>query len=186
MTPIELLSERLRLRPFRPSDLPAVQEYAGDPEVVRYLRWGPNDPEETRRFVVRASRNARNPASRELDLAIVERATGTLCGGAAIHRRAPGRIEIGYVLSRPAWGRGYATETVRALLDFLARKAPESEVFGLVAPGNDASARVLLRCGFERAADAGPYREWMTGLCSTAGAYRRRVCDSLRARAAGA
>ena len=39
---------RLVLREFRDSDLADIEEYAGDPEVVRYLPWGPNTLEQTR------------------------------------------------------------------------------------------------------------------------------------------
>ncbi len=180
VAPVALGTERLFLRPFRLSDLVDVQVWAGDPEVTRFLRWGPNDPGETRRFLVRAVKNAATEEAKDLDLAIVERASGRVRGGAAIHRRAPGRVEIGYVFARPAWGRGYATETVHALLEFLGRVCPDGEVFGLVVPGNDASARVLERCGFRRTGDTAPYRPWMEGLCSTARVYRLRLRGSLR------
>ncbi len=176
---IELVSDRLLLRPFRPSDLAEVHLYAGDPEVVRYLRWGPNDPGETRRFVMRAARNAFDSRSGDIDLAIVERATDRVRGGAAIHWRAVGRVEIGYVLARAAWGFGYATETVRTLLAFLEREAPGYEVFGLVVSGNEGSVRVLERCGFRQTPEDAAYREWMVGLCASARVYRTRLRGTL-------
>src|SRR3954469_19903406 len=38
-----LETARLRLREIGPADIPAIHEYAADPEVVRYMQWGPND-----------------------------------------------------------------------------------------------------------------------------------------------
>ena len=44
--PIE--TERLLLREFRVGDEHDIQEYAGDPEVVKFMEWGPNDPATTK------------------------------------------------------------------------------------------------------------------------------------------
>ncbi len=52
MTSLE--TARLVLREFRERDWQAVHEYASDPEVVRYVEWGPNTETETRSFVRRA------------------------------------------------------------------------------------------------------------------------------------
>lgn len=60
--PIE--TERLILRDFLPEDGEQVQTYARDPEVVRYLDWGPNTPEETRAFIDRAIRSSRDQPRR--------------------------------------------------------------------------------------------------------------------------
>jgi len=44
-------TERLTLREFTIGDVPAVQRYAADPLVTRYMIWGPNKLEETEQFV---------------------------------------------------------------------------------------------------------------------------------------
>ncbi len=169
--PIE--SERLLLRLFRLSDLPDVQEYAADPQVTRFLRWGPNREEETLAFLRGAIRRGRAPGSNHFDLAVVERSSGRVCGGLGIHARAPQRVEVGYVLARGAWGRGYATEAVRAALPFAASGLGAHEVFALVLPENAASVRVLTRCGFRAASDPAAYDAWRSGICATARVYRR-------------
>ena len=172
---LPLRSPRLVLRPFRESDFTDVHEYASDPEVTRHLRWGPNDASETLEFLRRAIRRTRYPDAAGLDLAVVRRERVRVVGSLSLERRRAGLVEIGYCLARPVWGLGYATEAVRsALLLAEARFAP-AEIFGLVAPGNAASERVLLRCGFELARDPSPYAEWMDGICSSAHAFRRSL-----------
>jgi ribosomal-protein-alanine N-acetyltransferase len=52
-------------------------------------------------------------------------------------------IEVGYLLARPYWGRGLATEGARLALDFGFTTLGIEEIVGIVHPENGASARVL-------------------------------------------
>lgn len=151
-----------------------MQEYAADPEVTRHLRWGPNTRAETLRFLRRAMEAAGASPARQLDLAVVERQSRRVRGGLGLHERAPGRVEIGYCLARAVWGLGYASEAVESAVRFAAGQFESAELFGLVAPENVVSGRVLVKNGFERAVDLAPYAPWMNGLCSTALVFRRR------------
>lgn len=45
-----VLTKRLMLRDFEETDWKPVQDYASDPEVVRYVDFGPNSEEESRIF----------------------------------------------------------------------------------------------------------------------------------------
>jgi len=49
-----IVTKRLVLRDFEKADWRAVQDYASDPEVVRYVDFGPNTEEESRNFIQRA------------------------------------------------------------------------------------------------------------------------------------
>ncbi|GGN35151.1 RimJ/RimL family protein N-acetyltransferase [Actinoplanes campanulatus] len=141
----ELWTPRLHLRPFRLEDVPAVHSYAGDPEVVRYMDWGPNSPADTENFVSSAVR----PPDGVHPFA-VER-SGTLIGAvelrvtAAAHRRG----EFGYVLARSAWGQGYATEAAAAVLAYAFEQAELHRVAATCDPANIASRRVLEKIGME-------------------------------------
>jgi RimJ/RimL family protein N-acetyltransferase len=57
-------------------------------------------------------------------------------------------IEIGYFLKRSAWGRGYATEVCKRLLQFAFQDVSLDEVVASVEEGNVASQHVLVKSGF--------------------------------------
>ena len=57
-------------------------------------------------------------------------------------------IEVGYMIRRSAWGRGYATEACRRLLAFVFEETPLKAVVATITPGNTASRNVLLKTGF--------------------------------------
>ncbi len=143
---------RLVLRELHDDGAPAVHAYASDAEVVRYLDWGPNTPEDTARFLT-AARAARDAVPRTAyHLAIVLRTTGHLIGGCRIEIRnaASGAGDLGYVLGRPHWGQGYATEAIRALVSFGFESLAFHRIWATCDARNAASARVLEKLGMKR------------------------------------
>jgi RimJ/RimL family protein N-acetyltransferase len=85
-------------------------------------------------------------------LAIVLRATDRLIGGCRIEIRNAASVsgDIGYVLASDAWGRGYATEATRALLDFGFQGLALHRIWATCDVENRASARVLEKIGMEQ------------------------------------
>ncbi|MFK4145835.1 GNAT family N-acetyltransferase [Streptomyces sp. NPDC004065] len=87
---------------------------------------------------------------------LVRREDGRAVGGIGFHGPpgADGRAEIGYDLTEPARGHGYATEAVRALSAWAATRE-DVRLFATVEPDNGPSRRVLTRAGFVQSGDAG-------------------------------
>jgi ribosomal-protein-alanine N-acetyltransferase len=56
-------------------------------------------------------------------------------------------IEIGYILKRSAWGKGYATEVTKRLLKFAFEETPLEEIVAVTDPEHTASRSVLEKCG---------------------------------------
>ena len=78
-----------------------------------------------------------------------------------------GDLEIGYGLNPEHWGRGYATEALRALLPHWRASPGVRRVSAATSVSNVASARVLEKCGFVRVGedwseDDGPLLLWAT------------------------
>jgi ribosomal-protein-alanine N-acetyltransferase len=165
MPTIALLTERLLLRDFVEADWRAVHLYGSDPDVVRFMPWGPNSEEDTKAFVARAlSAQADSPRTKH-ELAVVLREEGRLIGGCGIRVSGPAdrRADMGYCLHSGFWGKGYATEVAEALLAFGFDRLALHRIIATCDVGNAASARVLEKVGMRREAY---FREdsWIRGV----------------------
>ena len=149
VVPRALESARLVLRPLVPDDAEALFAVFGDAEAMAYWSCRPHATVEATRAMVQALYDAcaRGAA---FHWTVVRREDGAVIGKAAISSwQGPNRRgDISYILAPAAWGRGFATEAVRLMLDF------GFDVLGLhsieagVTPGNDSSAHVLRKLGF--------------------------------------
>ena len=100
---------------------------------------------------------ARVKASRSADpwthgFAVVQRASGTVVGMCAYKGppNAAAAVEIAYGINPEYQGRGYATEVARALVAFAFASGQVRLVCAHTRPEENASTRVLTKCGFER------------------------------------
>ncbi|HEY7498334.1 MAG TPA: GNAT family N-acetyltransferase [Vicinamibacterales bacterium] len=140
---------RLLLSPPEPGDAAAIfQRYASDPEVTRFLGWPRHRSiDETHAFVsFSADHWNRWPAGPYL---IWSRATGQLLGGTGFTFESPDHVVTGYVLAKDAWGQGFATEALTAVVR-IARDIRVARLTAFCHPDHRASQRVLEKCGFVR------------------------------------
>ena len=144
-------TERLVLRDFEESDWKSIHDYASDQEVVRYMDWGPNTAEETMNFIKRAAARREEKPRRSYDLAVILASQNALIGACGIYVSNPEGREgfIGYVFNRNFWGRGYATEAAKTLLEFGFSQLNLHRIFATCDPMNIASARVLEKIGMQ-------------------------------------
>ena len=73
--------------------------------------------------------------------------TGRLIGIISCFDEKDGSCEIGYGIGSGYWNRGYATEAVHRFLDYLFREKRLKTVYASFFTGNDASRRVMEKCG---------------------------------------
>jgi [ribosomal protein S5]-alanine N-acetyltransferase len=146
---LPLLTERLELRVFEPSDLDALHAVNGDPEVTRFMKPYPT-VEHTRRALDVHVREAR--AGRPAFWAVIERSSGDLIGdaGVGLVDGIGPEFELGYALGTQWWGRGYATEAARAVRDYALGELALPEMLALVRPDNMASIKIVEKLGMER------------------------------------
>jgi len=146
---LPLVTERLELRAFEPSDLEALHAVNGNPEVTRYMK-AYLTIEHTRRTLDIHVREARagNPAF----WAVIERASGELIGdaGVGLIDGVGPEYELGYALGTRWWGRGYATEAATVVRDYALGELALPELLALVRPDNAASIHVVEKIGMER------------------------------------
>ncbi len=143
---------RLLLRDFEPQDLAAVRDYALDPRVVAsVLHEIRTEQELTAHFSGVLNARAFRPR-RAFELAVVVRRTGKVVGTCELARMSGSAAEIGYMLARRYWGRGYATEIAIALRDAAFTQLNVARLRALVADDNEASRKVLVKAGLHWAA----------------------------------
>src|SRR5262249_54999274 len=138
---------RLVLRKPTPTDAEAIFErYSSDTEVTKYLGWPRHQSiEQTRQFLAFSEAEwGRWPAGPYL---IESRDDRKLLGSTGLAFETPTVAITGYVLARDAWGRGYATEALTAIVTS-ASVLGVRRLYALCHPANRASIRVLEKCGF--------------------------------------
>lgn len=86
------------------------------------------------------------PGRKDL-FAIRLKETGRLIGIILYSDEREDSCEIGYGLGSSFWGRGYATEAVRCFLEYLFREKGFRTVYASFFTGNEASRRVMEKCG---------------------------------------
>ena len=145
---------RLYLREFHPTDEDDVHAYASDPDVVRLMIWGPNTPELTRAFLARTLAEQKEWPRNSVGLAIELKEERRVIGSIGLRiKDEPNRTaDIGYVLARRYWGRGYMSEAARAILDAAFRRAGLHRVWATCDTRNGASYRVMEKIGMRREA----------------------------------
>jgi RimJ/RimL family protein N-acetyltransferase len=142
-----LLTERLRLRPFRRSDIDDYAALNADPEVVRYLGGG-GTWDRGRSWRHLAFLIGHWHLGGTGMWALEHRETGAFMGlaGFADPEGWPG-FELAWTLARRWWGHGYATEAARAALDHAFNVWRKDRVISMIHPENHASIRVAERLG---------------------------------------
>lgn len=145
--PERIQTPRLILRRPVADDAVAIyRRYASDPEVTRFLGWPRHATEDDTRGFIAFSDHAwaTTPCGPYL---IEARATRTLLGSAGFVFESARIASVGYLLASDAWGQGFATEVLRALVD-LAQGIGISRLHAYCHPDNTATHRVLEKCGF--------------------------------------
>lgn len=162
---------RLILRKTQPSDAAALFAIHADPEVMRYF----SEPPWTDRERA-VSKIAEDTAAFEREeffrFAIELTATGEYLGNCtlfSVHRQNR-RAEIGYVLGRQHWGKGYMQEALDALLEFAFIERDLNRLEADIDPLNKGSASALERQGFKQEGFL-PERWIVGGLVSDSALY---------------
>lgn len=143
-----LATERLLLRPLRAEDAAQVAQLAGDFRIAEMTRSIPHPypPELAQRWIEQCAQD--RVAGSAACFAIVERAGGELIGSIALKDIARGEAEVGYWIGVPHWGRGYASEACRALVEFAFAGLHLRRLHASHLTRNPQSGRVLRKAGF--------------------------------------
>ena len=144
------------LRRWKPEDAAPFAVINADAGVMRFIGVGrPLTREESDELLARIERHWDKHG---FGLWAAEERGGGLIGfaGLAIPSFLPSvlpAVEVGWRLSRSAWGRGLATEAGRASLSHAWEVLGLEQVLSIIDPGNTASMRVARKLGMRRGVD---------------------------------
>jgi RimJ/RimL family protein N-acetyltransferase len=144
-----LLTQRLVLRRSRPEDAEQISDYRSDPEVHRTQGWERTDPDGVRADIEEMAHRAPGEPGGWVQFSVEEREGGRLVGDVGISPAdgEPGVIKVGYTISPDVQGRGYATEAVRALVDYALDVLGAEVVRAYADADNAPSIRVAEKVG---------------------------------------
>jgi [ribosomal protein S5]-alanine N-acetyltransferase len=147
--PKTIQTERLRLRKPRLDDAPVIFEaYGRDPEVTRYLVWKPHRTvQETYQFLMACEELWRT--GKDFAYAITVKGDDRVVGMFGLHPMRL-KLEVGYTLARPYWGKGYMTEALLTVIDWAFTQPEIYRVQAFCDVENIASARVMEKAGMSR------------------------------------
>ncbi|NMM99492.1 acetyltransferase [Bifidobacterium sp. DSM 109958] len=179
---VTIETERLLLRPWKTGDMAEAESLfrcASDPEIGPLCGWPPHETPEESMAVIRdvfassanwaiAVRGGAAAATGEtggdapvgcIDLKPLRHIDGDLASDAAFGERygrylGGNALEVGYWIGRPFWGRGYATEALRAVLAYAFETLRVDAVWGAHYTENARSGHVMDRCGMTAAGES--------------------------------
>lgn len=157
ITPPEIIeTERLLLRvPVIEDAAPILESYARDPEVTRYLTWKPMQSLEESEKAVRSRIEGWHKGF-SFSWTLLLKQDGALAGTVSLRPQGP-RLNVGFIVARPYWGRGYTTEAVRPVVQWALAQPGVYRVGAVCDTENLASARVLEKIGMQ---PEGTLRRW--------------------------
>ena len=143
-------TRRLLLRPMCLADAGDMfRNWTGDAEVARYVSWEPHASEaDSRAYLESVVAGYGQPNYYNWGIVFEETLIGSV--GVARMSEADLNCEVGYCLGRRWWGRGIATEALRALVDFLFAQVNFHRIAAVHDPDNPASGRVMQKAGMAR------------------------------------
>lgn len=146
-----LETDRLILRPFEPGDLDAYAAMNADPDVMRFYPMT---------YSRDKSADSLENCNKSWDAhgygfsAVTDKTGGFLgmCGLSLFTAEAPfsPAVEIGWRFTPAAWGKGYASESARAWLQYGFKNKGLDQIVSFTAIPNEPSAKVMQRIGMSR------------------------------------
>lgn len=145
-----LETKRLHLREMTPNDVTAILKHLGNPEVAKFIDMQPIKSDEQADEWLKWMGSFFS-ARDGLRWGITLKADNTFIGSAGIGNwnREARYAEVGYDISQPYWGHGYATEVVTSIIAFGMNRMHLNRIEADVIAGNDGSMRVLEKLGFQ-------------------------------------
>jgi len=156
--PKQFETKRLQLRkPLLSDAIPIFEQYAQDEEVTKFLIWQPHkNLKETNVFLQRCVNVWKEGTA--FHWSIIRRSDQQFLGMIEIVGIDHAGANVGYVLAKKYWGKGYLPEALKAIIKWAFTEDEIFRVWAFCDVENVSSARVLEKSGMKR---EGILRRWI-------------------------
>lgn len=152
---MEFRTERLYIRPVSIEDKASMFRYRSDSDTNKYLSLIPQSVEDVAVFINKTSFEL-NVAGTWFQFVIIEQASDILIGDIGVHFLGTDsenkQVEIGYTLDKDFRRKGYATEALKIIIDYLINSLNKHRIIASIDPTNIDSIKLVERLGFRKEA----------------------------------
>ncbi len=150
---MKLETHRLIIRPISLTDKHEIFAYRCDAETNRYQGWVPKTVQDVEAFIQKVSKQVNVPET-WFQCAILKKESQKIIGDVGIHffDRDNKQAGIGCTLNKAYHNRGYATESLSSIIDYLFSELHKHRLIVSIDPENKASIRLVERLGFRKEA----------------------------------
>lgn len=150
--PKHIATPRIILKPVTLNDCDFIFSLHSNPEVMKYIGNGvPRDEQQCRASVDRYLKIQADEPLLGAWIACLKD-TDEPIGSLILRKPATAEetegLEIGYSFVVPHWGKGYATECSKGIIDYAYQEFGSVRIVALIEPTNDASRKTLIKLGF--------------------------------------
>lgn len=157
---MNLRTQRLELREAEEGDVAELSAYQADPRYLAHYDRKPDAAEiigRARRWAMECPR-----VNIQLVVTLADQSLAIGCAGMRGGGCAPGEAEVGIELDPAHWGKGYASEALRALITF-AESTSVLVLHARTAPANKRAHRMLEAAGFSLVGEGEGAQWWRRG-----------------------
>jgi len=151
---MNLYTDRLFIRPLNTEDKPSIYKYRSDSDTNKYLSSAIQTMDDMDDFFRKIS-NQINVAGTWFQFAIIKQDSSLLIGDIGVHFLETSdnrQVEIGYTLDKDFRGKGYASEALTKIIDYLFTQLNKHRIIASIDPGNINSIKLIERLGFRKEA----------------------------------
>ncbi|HKR52106.1 MAG TPA: GNAT family protein [Pseudonocardiaceae bacterium] len=145
---VRLAGDRVRLREFRLDDLNDADAILGDDRVTRWLSFDSKTREQQAEVLTGAIERAQQIPRTEYYLAVTTHTDDRLIGFVRLGLGGVQAAKLGGASAVPHWGRGYALDATRTIINFGFTTLGLHRISAAIGPDNTTSIALVTRLGF--------------------------------------
>ena len=151
---IQIRSERLILRPIQIEDSALIFAYRSNSVVNQYQGWIPKTIDDVHNFIRNRTSPEFNLPGSWFQFVMIKQDNDELIGDVGVHFLDSGgfQVELGCTLDQKHMGKGYATEALGGVINFLFECQNKHRIIASIDPRNEKSIQLFERLGFRKEA----------------------------------